>query len=86
MTVRGSPAARSAHRCGGLERFAGRVAVVSYDRWFLDHIGIHVLAFEGHSEVAFLAGGSGSFDDSLPANPGDATTRPRGTTDCKPTR
>ena len=40
----------------GLENFAGCAVVVSHDRWFLDRICTHILAFDGNSEAFFFAG------------------------------
>ena len=40
----------------GLEDFAGCAVVISHDRWFLDRICTHILAFEGNSEVFFFEG------------------------------
>ena len=40
----------------GLENFAGCAVVVSHDRWFLDRIATHILAFEGDSQVYFFEG------------------------------
>jgi ATP-binding cassette ChvD family protein len=40
----------------GLENFAGCVLVISHDRWFLDRIATHIIAFEGDSTVIFLEG------------------------------
>ena len=40
----------------GLERFAGCAVVISHDRWFLDRICTHILAFEGDSQVYFFEG------------------------------
>jgi len=39
-----------------LESFAGCVLVISHDRWFLDRIATHILAFEGESTVDFFDG------------------------------
>ena len=44
----------------GLENFAGCAVVISHDRWFLDRVCTHILAFEGNSEVYFF---EGSFSD-----------------------
>ncbi|NEW78255.1 MAG: energy-dependent translational throttle protein EttA, partial [Gelidibacter sp.] len=44
----------------GLENFAGCAVVISHDRWFLDRVCTHILAFEGNSEVYFF---EGSFTD-----------------------
>lgn len=41
----------------GLEAFAGCAVVISHDRWFLDRICTHILAFEGNGEVVFFEGG-----------------------------
>ena len=38
----------------GLENFAGCAVVISHDRWFLDRICTHILAFEGDSQVFFM--------------------------------
>ena len=46
----------------GLENFAGCVAVISHDRWFLDRICTHILSFEGNSQVYFF---EGSYSDYL---------------------
>ena len=39
-----------------LENFAGCAVVVSHDRWFLDRVATHILAFEGDSQVRFMEG------------------------------
>ncbi|MGI6370373.1 MAG: energy-dependent translational throttle protein EttA [Candidatus Kapaibacterium sp.] len=41
----------------GLENFAGCAVIISHDRWFLDRIATHMLAFEGDSQVYFFEGG-----------------------------
>ncbi len=43
--------------------FAGCVMVVSHDRWFLDRIGTHILAFEGESEVRFFEGNYTEYEE-----------------------
>ncbi len=40
----------------GLENFAGCVLVISHDRWFLDRVATHIIAFEGDSKAAFVEG------------------------------
>lgn len=40
----------------GIENFAGCAVIISHDRWFLDRIATHILAFEGNSEVNFFEG------------------------------
>jgi ATP-binding cassette ChvD family protein len=46
----------------GLENFAGCAVVVSHDRWFLDRIATHILAFEDNSEVVFFEGGYSDYE------------------------
>ena len=40
----------------GLENFAGSAVIISHDRWFLDRICTHILAYEGDSKVYFFEG------------------------------
>ena len=47
----------------GLENFAGTVLVVSHDRWFLDRIATHILAFEGDSKVDFFDGNYTEYEE-----------------------
>ncbi|MBW4898198.1 energy-dependent translational throttle protein EttA [Prevotella denticola] len=46
----------------GLEAFAGCAVVISHDRWFLDRICTHILAFEGDGEVVFFEGGFSDYE------------------------
>lgn len=46
----------------GLEDFAGCAVVISHDRWFLDRICTHILAFEGDGEVVFFEGGFSDYE------------------------
>merc|ERR1711916_259732 len=46
----------------GLENFAGCAVVISHDRWFLDRIATHILAFEGDSNVVWF---EGNFEDYM---------------------
>ncbi len=48
----------------GLENFAGCAVVISHDRWFLDRICTHILAFEGNSEVYFFEGGFSEYEEN----------------------
>ncbi len=48
----------------GLENFAGCAVVISHDRWFLDRICTHILAFEGDSQVYFFEGGFSEYEES----------------------
>ena len=48
----------------GLENFAGCAVVVSHDRWFLDRIATHILAFEGDSSVCFYEGAYSEYEEN----------------------
>ncbi len=47
----------------GLENFAGRAVVVSHDRWFLDRIATHILAFEGDSRITYFEGSYSDYEE-----------------------
>ncbi|MBR3951131.1 MAG: ATP-binding cassette domain-containing protein, partial [Bacteroidaceae bacterium] len=55
----------------GLENFAGCAVVVSHDRWFLDRICTHILAFEGNSEVFFFEGTYTEYEENKRRRMGD---------------
>lgn len=46
----------------GLEAFAGCAVVISHDRWFLDRVATHILAFEGDAQVRFFEGGFSEYE------------------------
>ena len=46
----------------GLESFPGCVVVISHDRWFLDRIATHILAFEGDSQVRWFEGNVSDYE------------------------
>ncbi|MDR1346062.1 MAG: energy-dependent translational throttle protein EttA [Bacteroidales bacterium] len=48
----------------GLEHFAGCAVIISHDRWFLDRICTHILAFEGDSQVCFFEGGFTEYEEN----------------------
>lgn len=48
----------------GLENFAGCAVVISHDRWFLDRIATHILAFEGNSQVYFFEGSYSEYEEN----------------------
>ncbi len=48
----------------GLEAFAGCAVVISHDRWFLDRIATHILAFEGDGQVYFFEGGYTEYEEN----------------------
>ena len=55
----------------GLENFAGCAVVISHDRWFLDRICTHILAFEGDSQVFFYEGSYTEYEENKRARMGD---------------
>jgi ATP-binding cassette ChvD family protein len=48
----------------GLQNFAGCAVVISHDRWFLDRVATHILAFEGNSQVYFFEGGYSDYEEA----------------------
>ena len=54
----------------GLENFAGCAVVISHDRWFLDRVCTHILAFEGNSEVYFFEGSFSDYEENKKARLG----------------
>ncbi|WP_088324898.1 energy-dependent translational throttle protein EttA [Polaribacter tangerinus] len=48
----------------GLENFAGCAVIISHDRWFLDRVCTHILAFEGNSEVYFFEGSFSDYEEN----------------------
>lgn len=57
----------------GLENFAGCAVVVSHDRWFLDRIATHILAFEGDSKVVFYEGSYSDYEEFKRKRDGNVT-------------
>lgn len=55
----------------GLENFAGCAVVISHDRWFLDRIATHILAFEGDGSVYFFEGDYTDYEENRKARLGD---------------
>lgn len=55
----------------GLENFAGCAVVISHDRWFLDRICTHILAFEGNSEVFYFEGSYSEYEENKKARLGN---------------
>ena len=60
----------------GLENFAGCAVVVSHDRWFLDRVATHILAFEGDSTVVFFSGNYSSYLEDFRRRKGKAADQP----------
>ncbi|HPS65506.1 MAG TPA: energy-dependent translational throttle protein EttA [Ignavibacteria bacterium] len=57
----------------GLDNFAGCAVVISHDRWFLDRVATHILAFEGDSQVYFFEGGYSEYEENKKKRLGDDT-------------
>ena len=55
----------------GLENFAGCAVIISHDRWFLDRICTHILAFEGDSKVFYYEGSYSDYEENKKARMGD---------------
>ena len=61
-----------------IENFAGCVILISHDRWFIDRLATHILAFEGDSEVRFFEGNYSDYEKNKKERLGDVTPkRPR---------
>jgi energy-dependent translational throttle protein EttA len=69
-----------------LESFAGCAVVISHDRFFLDRLATHILAFEGDSHVEWFEGNFESYEEDKIARLGDEATRPHRATYKKMTR
>ena len=54
-----------------LDNFAGCAVIISHDRWFLDRVCTHILAFEGNSEVYYFEGGYSDYEESRKKRMGD---------------
>ena len=59
-----------------IENFAGCAVVISHDRFFLDRLATHILAFEGNSHVEWFEGNFGSYEEDKRRRLGDAADRP----------
>ncbi len=59
-----------------LENFGGCAVVISHDRWFLDRIATHMLAFEGDSQVVWFDGNYSEYEEDRKARLGDAAAQP----------
>lgn len=57
----------------GLENFGGCAVIISHDRWFLDRICTHILAFEGDSQVYFFEGNYSEYEENRKKRLGDVT-------------
>jgi sulfate-transporting ATPase len=59
-----------------LESFGGCVIVISHDRWFLDRVATHILAFEGDSKVYWFDGNYSEYEDDKRSRLGEAASQP----------
>jgi len=59
-----------------LENFAGCAVVISHDRWFLDRIATHILAFEGDSKVVWFEGNYSDYESDRKARLGASADQP----------
>jgi len=59
-----------------LESFAGCAVVISHDRWFLDRLATHILAFEGDSQVVFFDGNYSQYDEDRKQRLGEEADQP----------
>jgi len=59
----------------GLENFAGCAVIISHDRWFLDRVATHILAFEGNSQVTFFEGGYSDYEENKKKRLGDESPK-----------
>ena len=59
-----------------LENFAGCAVVISHDRWFLDRVATHILAFEGDSQVVFFDGNYTEYEADRHKRLGSDADRP----------
>lgn len=57
----------------GLENFAGCAVIISHDRWFLDRVTTHMLAFEGNSKVAWFEGNYSEYEENYKKRVPDST-------------
>jgi ATP-binding cassette ChvD family protein len=57
----------------GLDSFAGCAVIISHDRWFLDRVATHILAFEGNSQVYYFEGGYSEYEENKKKRLGDTS-------------
>ena len=55
----------------GLENYAGCAVIITHDRWFLDRVATHILAFEGESQVYWFEGGYSEYEENRKKRTGD---------------
>jgi ATPase subunit of ABC transporter with duplicated ATPase domains len=60
-----------------IENFAGCAVIISHDRWFLDRIATHILAFEGESKVIWFEGNYSEYEADKKSRLGAAASQPQ---------
>jgi ATPase subunit of ABC transporter with duplicated ATPase domains len=60
----------------GLDNYAGCAVIISHDRWFLDRVATHVLAFEGDSQVRWFEGNFSEYSEYMKREHGTEAMRP----------
>ena len=55
-----------------LENFGGSAVIISHDRWFLDRVATHILAFEGDSQVVYFDGNFSEYEENRKKRLGDS--------------
>ena len=60
----------------GLDEFAGTIMLISHDRWFLDRIATHIIAFEGDSRVFFFEGNYTEYEANKIVRLGEEAAKP----------
>ena len=61
-----------------IDNFAGCVVIISHERWFIDRLATHIMAFEGNSEVVFFEGNYSDYEKAKKERLGDVQPkRPR---------
>ena len=68
----------------GLENFAGCAVVISHDRWFLDRICTHILAYEGDSKVFWFEGSYSEYEENKKMRLGEEAVQPSARQDVRP--
>ena len=59
----------------GLDNFGGCAVIISHDRWFLDRVCTHILAFEGDSKIVYFEGGFSDYEDNRKKRLGDVSPK-----------
>ena len=57
--------------------FPGAAIIISHDRWFLDRVATHILAYEGDSKAVFFEGNYAEYEEDRKARLGDDAAQPR---------